>query len=206
MKRSNLMLLAVCAMNLIALPACYDGLAQSDTIVQREIDPGDHAYRSVVLTFQDGRNTPFATIYLFDKALGSFSTSNEYWYVNPASLSLLGSKPLLATTTDYDTTTAPSDPKYTNEQSFTLPVASNWGSGWTTDPLSGGSLYTTSGGLGLRVTSATNPTRVTSIAWYQVIPSGNTPVNLTPSGTFNVAGFSVTVPSGDLGYDISESP
>lgn len=190
-------------MVLLALSStgCLGAADETSSTVQAEWDTGLFKFRSVKLTFSD--STPFATVYLFNKPLGGFQTNLEYWYVNLASLNRLGVKPINALTTDFATSTPPSDPGFANEQAFTLPLATNWGSAWSVDPLSGGYLYRSANNQGLRVTLGSNPTRVSVLGWYQSLPNGTAPANVTPAGTFNVSGSSFTVPTGSSGYDIS---
>ena len=170
---------------------------------QPQIDTGTLQWRLVTFRFQDWARTPFAAVFLFNKDTGKYLQGHEYWFVNTASLSLLGTSGLSVNTTTSSSPTPPSDPGYANEQSFELAASTKWGSGWTTDPLTGGKLYTASSGQALRVTQGQN--KVTSIAWYQVIPTSEKPKQLTPSPSFSVGGWSVPVPTGSVGFDISQT-
>jgi hypothetical protein len=171
-----------------------------------QLDGGNKVWRGFVLTLNNPANTPLGEVFVFNQAVGSFVTGTEYWYVNQDSLANLGKDAIVIAYTDSSSMTAPSDPGYKNEQTFTNAQNVSWGSGWTTDPLSGGSLFRGPGSstyLRLNKSSASPPS-LTSVAWYQIL-SGGTPSNISPSGTFNV-GLSVTVPSGDTGYDVQQSP
>jgi hypothetical protein len=139
-----------------------------------------------------------------------FSPGTEYWYVNLSSLSLFGSYRLYAASTDYGSTPAPTSPGYASQQAFQLAEnpSGGWGSGWTTDPVSGGFLYSAWAvpGVYLRVTIAYGSlsNTVGNITWYQVLSSGS-PANLAPGGNFSVSSGSVPVGSGYTGYDISQA-
>jgi hypothetical protein len=175
---------------------------------QRQLDSGTSIWRKISLAFNDTSHTPLATIYVFNVALGSYTTDKEYWFVNRDSTSMVGRYSLSIVSADQSTSTAPPDPGYTNEQSFSLTEDVSWGSGWSTDPLgSGGSLYDGPNHISLRLYTSTgsSPT-ISGIAWYQAIASGGTPANITPSGSFSIGGSSFSVPSGDLGYDIDQRP
>ena len=169
-----------------------------------QIDGGNTVWRSIVMTLSDG--TALATVYIFNQAIGSFTTGKEYWYVNRNALSELGRYDLTISVTDHTTTTAPGDPGYTSEQKFAQAQSPGWGTGWTTDPLSGGDLYAgpSSYYLRIRTTTGTPPT-ITYVTWYQVRASGS-PANLDPAGSWTADGSgSVSVPSGSTGYDINQS-
>jgi hypothetical protein len=168
-----------------------------------QLDPGLTVWRKVGLTFADG--TAFATVYVFNQTLGHFVAGREYWYFNLDSLGELGNQALTITVTDETSRSAPPDPGYVNEQPHILPENVPWGTGWTTDPVSGGSLYTgfdaNGNPQGLRIHAGT---KVTSVAWYQVLASGS-PSNITPGTSFSTAPGSMSVPPGCLGYDVNQS-
>jgi hypothetical protein len=181
-----------------------DGDEQVDDVQQAEINPEVRVWLKVLIHAQDLANTPVATVYIFNQALGAYQTGTEYWFVNLNSISLLGTYGLSIVSTTSGTTTAPPDPAYASEQAFSLPNLSAWGTGWTTDPASGGSLYSGPSNKSLRLT--TGVSGLSSIRWYQVIASTATPHNLTVNGLFTLGATSVSVPSGYKGYSISQSP
>ncbi len=161
------------------------------------------AWRNYTLTTG---STQVAHVYTFSAAFDGFSTGTEYWYVNRDSLGTAAKNGLSISYVDEPSTTTPENPGYKDEQSFTNAENVSWGSGWTTDPLSGGALVGGPGGLYLRFKLSTlSPPTFTSLAWYQVLPSGSTPANIAPSGSFPLVG-SVSVPGGSEGFDISQSP
>src|SRR5262249_16690263 len=151
---------------------------------------------------------PLATLYVFSQAIGTFQVGKEYWYVNRNAVSTIGSADLSITITDHDNSETPQDPGYGSEQKFALAENVSWGSGWTTDPVSGGSLYTgadpNGNPQGLRLFTAGVSGRITRIVWYQALTSGS-PANITPGGTFSVGSGAFGVPSGETGYDISQT-
>jgi hypothetical protein len=90
-----------------------------------------------------------------------------------------------------------SPPSLTGDQELTQSVYLNWQS-FTTDPVSVGELYgnaSDSHYLRVKVESG----EVTRVVWYQTI-AGQNPANITPEGTFEAIGGSVSVPSGKYGY------
>ncbi|APR75807.1 Hypothetical protein A7982_01154 [Minicystis rosea] len=169
---------------------------------QRQVVEGPGA-RVVRLTFTDHAHTPFAEIQIVSTATSQHQPGIEYWYVNRGAAGLLGSVPLDAVTVDL--TADPPDPDYPDEQRFTqieYPT-SGWGTGWTSDPLSFGTLLGDGAGQYLRL-SVTRSGDVSRVAWYQVIAMTNTPAYLTPSGRFSsVTGISVG--SGFRGYAIDQT-
>jgi hypothetical protein len=167
-----------------------------------QLDGGYFVYRKVTLTFASG--TPLATVYVFNQAIGSFNTGTEYWYVNLGATNLIGTSSLSIAYTDSSSTTPPPDPNYASEQRFTEAQNVSWGSAWTTDPLSYGTLHAGPNNMWLRLAkSSTSPHALTNIAWYQALPTGRAPANISPSGTFNVVG-SLTLPGGYSGFDINQ--
>jgi hypothetical protein len=173
----------------------------------QQLDPGTKVWRQVTLTFADG--TPLATIYVFNRALGSYVTGHEYWYVNRSALVELGKSNLSIRATDESTTTPPSDPGYANEQRFVLNENVSWGAGWTTDPYSTGSLYTGADPSGnpLALRLFTSSSRITTVVWYQAGTDGGCSVctNITPAGTFSMSSGAWTLPPGYVGHDIAQS-
>lgn len=171
---------------------------------QAEIDPDVKVWMQMKLTMGDPAHTPLATVYIFNRALGTYHTGTEYWFVNLASMGLLGTYGINVVSTASFTSTAPPDPAYASEQAFTLPNLSAWGTGWAADPGSGGILYSGPGQQSLRLTRGSSG--LASIRWYQVLASETTPHNLTVNGSFALGASSVSVPTGYLGYSISQSP
>ena len=181
-----------------------EGDEQVDDVQQAEINPEVRVWLEVLIRAQDPANTPVATVYIFNQVLGAYQTGTEYWFVNLASISLLSTYGLDIVSTASGTTTAPPDPAYASEQAFSLPNLSAWGTGWTTDPGSGGTLYSGPSKQSLRLT--TGVSGLANIRWYQVIASTATPHNLTVNGLFDIRTTSVAVLSGYKGYSISQSP
>ncbi len=173
-----------------------------------QIDSGTDVWREITLTFADG--TPMAAVFIFNDAIGTYQTGWEYWYVNRDSLTELGSALDIAYS-DHGRTTMPSPPTYTHRQTFQVvqDPTGGWGTEWTTDPLSGGTLYNGSDPTGtadfyLRLfKSSASPPVLTEVAWYQILPCIKSPSNITPDGTFSAA-TSVTVPAEHGGYDIHQ--
>lgn len=192
------------------------------TAAQKQIDGGIKVWRQYTILFANGNE--LARINVVNSTGCGFSGGTEYWYANRSNLSSLGSMGLSITYTEGPTSWPtgctlppdpcnpapglPPDPCYVNEQSFTQPTnpSGGWGTGWTSDPQSGGTLHTASGGIALRLekSSATPPT-LTGVTWYQIIASTATPQNINPAGTFSVAS-SLTVPRGYRGYHITGVP
>jgi hypothetical protein len=174
-----------------------------------QLDTGSDIWRGITFTFNDPNLTPFATVIMVNTTqFTGFSEGKEYWWVNLSSLNLFGSYALDCASVDHGSSPAPSAPKYSSTQAFTQDVnpSGGWGSGWTTDPVSGGYLFSSWAlpGVYLRVklsTGSGSPT-VSNITWYQVLSSGS-PANLTPAGHMPTAS-SVYVGSGYTGYDISQ--
>ena len=194
---------------------CFTGCAPADPaegeegvgeVQQPQLDPSQRVWLQVTMTFSDPASTPFATIYVFNQALGSYQTGTEYWFVNLNSTELLGRYPLDIVSVPQSTTTPPPDPAYSSEQGFSLPEFVSWGTGWTTDPVSGGSLYSGPGQRSLRLTKSATTSALVYITWYQVIASTATAQNITVNGHFTHGTSSVSVPSGYLGYRISQEP
>ncbi|WP_437745516.1 hypothetical protein WMF39_11120 [Sorangium sp. So ce1504] len=81
-------------------------------------------------------------------------------------------------------------------QTFELPRDVTWAS-FTTDPVSGGSLYQ-KGNVYLRI--AQDQGGLTRLTWYQVLPSGAQADDIAPSGTFSPVNGPVSVPNGSAGF------
>jgi hypothetical protein len=200
MRRISLALAVLVSIGVSACSSSPEGDGPLGAAPQAQIPPG----LEVQMTFADG--TALATVFTVSQAVGNYTPDHEYWYVNTGALGELGSSNLTITSTTL--TGSPSDPGYSSEQKFVLTENVSWGTGWTTDPRSGGNLYagTDANGdsLALRMYTNSGGTKVTGIVWYQILSSGS-PANITPSGTFSTATGSVSVPSGDLGYDIAQN-
>jgi hypothetical protein len=184
-----------------------DGEEQVDEAQQAQLDPGDRVWRRVTLTFTDLATTPLATIYVFNQPLGGFQTGTEYWYVNLNGVSLIGEHSLDIVSADQRSTAVPPQPEYSNIQGFSLPEfpAGGWGTWWSSDPVSGGSLYSGPDQISLRLTKRSSPVGLNSVTWYQVIASTATAHNVTPSGNFTLGESRVTVPFGYRGYNVSQA-
>ncbi len=172
-----------------------------------QIDGGNDVWRSIQMVCAD-TGAAIAQVHIYNEIIGSFQTGIEYWYVCRSNLSRLGSAGVNITVTDSNSRTGPSDPGYSPEQKFSQAQnpSGGWGTGWTTDPVSGGHLYTGPNGSYFRIKLSTDsPPIITYVAWYQVLSSGS-PANLDPTGSWTVnSSGSVSVPSGSTGYDINQS-
>lgn len=190
----------------LSMMGCAAGQSeQVDEARQAEIDTGFLNQRKMRMMFDDSQSTPFATMDIVSRTIGAFEPGNEYWYVNLDSVSMLGQHGLTITIIDSSSEEEPEAPGYTHEQQFTLDEfpSGGWGSSWTSDPVSGGTLH--GDGYGTYVRLFTSSGAVSRIVWYQVIESNRSPSYLTPGGSFSVTS-SVSVPSGYLGYDIDQTP
>ena len=184
-----------------------DGEEQVDEAQQAQLDPGERVWRRVTLTFTDPVHTQLGTVYVFNQAIGGFQTGTEYWYVNLDGVSLIGQYSLKLVSADQRTTAVPPQPGYASMQGFSLPEfpTTGWGTWWSSDPVSGGSLYSGPDQVSLRLTKTSSPASLDSVTWYQVIASTATAYNITPSGNFTLGASSVTVPSGYRGYNVSQA-
>jgi hypothetical protein len=136
--------------------------------------------------------------------VGTYSANTEYWDVNQDQLGNLGSYSLSFTLTDGGTT-APSPPTFTHQQNFTEAVNLTW-TAMTGDPGSGGSLYVNgSGSIYLRInTDGGSPPKITKVTWYQVIATGTSPANVSPTGTFTTTN-TVSVGARQTAYYIAHN-
>ncbi|APR80916.1 Hypothetical protein A7982_06263 [Minicystis rosea] len=179
---------------------------------QPQVDGGYKVWRQVTFTFTDPAQTQLGKVFVFNRAAFGYQPGSEYWFVNRSSLGLLGRYGITISSTDLNSTVSPVDPSYASEQAFTLDQypTSGWGSAWTGDPVAGGVLHAGANGQYLRLSaspaSSTGPASLAGVTWYQVLPTGSTPHNITPSGTFSLAGSSVGVPTGSVGYDVNQTP
>ncbi len=170
-----------------------------------QIDASERVWRDFALTFGDPARTELGHVHVVREAVGTYVPGTEYWYVNEDSLDNLGRYPLDISHVEEDSTTAPPAPRYAGAQTFTLPQSVSWGTGWTTDPVSGGTLHGGPNGVYLRLERDPSTALLAAITWYQVLPSEATPHNITPDGTFSIT-TSVSVPANHVGYDISQRP
>ena len=184
-----------------------DGEEPIDEARQAQIDPGESVWREVTLTFSDPASTRLATVYVFNKKIGGYQDGTEYWYVNLDSLYMLGHYSLDIASTDQRATPVPPPPRYARAQGFSLPEfpESGWGTSWSSDPVSGGTLYTGPEQISLRLTATGYPASLDSVTWYQVTPRATPAYNITPSGKFTLGASSMTVPAGYGGYSVSQS-
>ena len=174
-----------------------------------QVDGGNSVFRKIVLKRASSTGLELGVIFVMNQTAGRFNAGYEYWYVDQSVLAGMGTNDVYISYTDESGT--PSPPTYTSRQGFVVqqnPIG-GWGSGWSSDPLSGAGKLYQNGSLDLRMqtTSAgAGLASVTYVAWYQVIPSSNSPANISPSGTFTYDGDgAVGVPGGNLGYDINQS-
>lgn len=162
-----------------------------------QIDTGYKvAWRLYTATFSNG--APLLSVLAIGASnVGNYQANTEYFSVDTANLSYLGNKSLIFSYSNGSgTPPAPSGP-----QQFQLPVLSSWTS-FSSDPVSGGYRYD-NGDLHLRI--GTDGSEITRLTWYQTIPSGQNPANVTPNGTFTVGSGPVTVPGGDAGYYVDDT-
>jgi hypothetical protein len=169
-----------------------------DSAKLAQIDVGNSNWRTHTGYYTNGQI--FARILVIGKsAIGVYDADTEYWYVNKSNLQYLGSYDLEFSYTNGTGT----PPSYSGTQEFALPALESWQS-FSSDPVSGGNLYD-NGSVHLRL--AGNSTNgLTEVTWYQTISSANTPANLALSGVFYTGSGSVSVPSGDAGYYVDQTP
>ncbi|UQA59936.1 hypothetical protein [Polyangium aurulentum] len=132
-------------------------------------------------------------------AVGSYNADTEYWFINKSNLQYLGSYNLEFSYADGTGT----PPSYTGTQEFALPALATWQS-FSSDPVSGGALYD-KGNVHLRL-AGDSTNGITEVTWYQTIPSTASPANLALSGVFYTGSGSVSVPSGETGYVVDQTP
>lgn len=184
-----------------------DGEEKIDELQQAQLDPGDRVWRKVTMTFANPATTPLATVYVFNQPLSGYQIGTEYWYVNLDSVNLVGQYSLNIVSADQPSSAVPPQPGYSSMQGFSLPEfpESGWGTWWSSDPVSGGSLYSGPNQISLRLTKTSSPASLDSVTWYQVLASTATAYNITPNGSFTLGASSVTVPSGYRGYNVSQA-
>src|SRR5262249_40077556 len=130
------------------------GLGAQNKPIRLQLDSGTSVWCKIQFVWADS-GAALATVYIFNQALSPFVTDKEYWYVNKSGLSKLGTAGINISVTDESSMTAPSDPGYASEQKFGFVQNLSWGTGWTTDPLSGsGSLYDGPDNFHLRVNTS----------------------------------------------------
>ncbi len=183
------------------------GFGGTDKALPMQLDGGSKGWRTIQMVCADD-GAAIATVYVFNEIIGTYQPGIEYWYVARSNLTRIGSVGLVISVTDTDSRTAPSDPGYSPEQKFqqVQNPSGGWGAGWTTDPVSGGYLYSGPSNYNVRFKLSTStPPTVTYVTWYQVLASGS-PANIDPAGSWTVDSLgSVSVPSGSTGYDINQS-
>ncbi|WP_437315056.1 hypothetical protein [Sorangium sp. So ce385] len=163
-----------------------------DSVSEAQLDPGMLTpWRLYTATFSNGQPF-FRALAIGGSGVGSYQAGTEYFYVSTANLQYLGQKSVTFSHTDGSGT----PPAQSGSQQFQLPVSSSWTS-FSSDPVSGGFRYK-SGNVQLRI--ATGGGEITRLTWYQALPLGQNPANLTPDGTFAAGSGAVTVPSGSAGY------
>ncbi|UQA59845.1 hypothetical protein [Polyangium aurulentum] len=159
---------------------------------------GGYDWRSHTGYYTNGR--PFGRILVIGRnAIGGYNADTEYWYVDKSNLQYLGSYNLEFSYTNGTGT----PPSYSGTQEFALPAIATWQS-FSSDPVSGGALYD-NGSVHLRL-SGNSTNGIAEVTWYQTIPSANTPANLALSGVFYTGSGSVSVPSGQTGYVVDQTP
>ncbi|WP_438003488.1 hypothetical protein WME89_31980 [Sorangium sp. So ce321] len=175
--------------------ATYEGDAEDvGEVASPQLDPSVKAWRLFTLTL--GGDPLARALVIGGSNVGQYSAATEYWYVDTAALPALGTKKLVFSYTDGDS----SPPSQSGGQTFALPRDVTWSS-FTTDPVSGGSLYQNDN-VYLRI--AKSSSGLTRLTWYQVLPSGAVAVNIVPSGTFLPVSGPVSVPSGYAGRYIDQ--
>ncbi|MDC3952868.1 hypothetical protein [Polyangium jinanense] len=160
-----------------------------------QLDPGDGIWRIYTINYDN--SAEFGTILVFgSSAPTGFRANYEYWYVNASNLQYLGTEDLNISYTDGTGT----PPSYSNSQQFTLPAVVTWAE--LAEDSSSGYLYD-NGNVHLRIFK--NSSGITGVKWLQSIPTGSTPANLSPSGTFTVGSGTVTPGSGQVTYFVSQA-
>ncbi|WP_437933795.1 hypothetical protein [Sorangium sp. So ce341] len=194
--RSVLLSVVVCS-SLFA-PGCYladEGASEEvGEAASPQLEPDRWAWRLFKLSVG---GVPFARALAIGGAnMGNYTADTEYWYVDPAALSALGTKNIVFTHSGGDSY----PPSQRGPQSFALPREVPW-EAFQTDPVSGGALYRKDN-VYLRITK--NQSGITRLTWYQVLADG-VPTNIVPSGTFVPVRGPVSVPSGHVGYHIDQA-
>ncbi|KYG08026.1 hypothetical protein BE21_25945 [Sorangium cellulosum] len=162
-----------------------------DSVSEAQIDPGYKAWRLYTATFSNGQPL-FQVLAIGGSSVGNYQANTEYFSVTTANLQYLGQSNVTFSRTDgYGT-----PPSHSGSQQFQMPLSSSWTS-FSTDPVSGEYRYD-SGDVHLRI--GTGNGKITRLTWYQTLPTGQSPANITPNGTFTAGSGAVTVPSGSAGY------
>ncbi|XXY51407.1 hypothetical protein WME91_09715 [Sorangium sp. So ce269] len=175
--------------------ATYEGDAEEvGEVASPQLDPDGRPWRLFNLTV--GGTLLARALVIGDSDVGNYSAATEYWSVGTAALPALGTKNLVFSYTNGSST----PPSQSGAQTFVLPRDVAWSS-FTTDPVSGGSLYKKDD-VYLRIAKSSNG--LTRLTWYQVLPSGAVAANIVPSGTFSPVSGPVSVPSGHRGYYIDQ--
>ena len=169
-----------------------------------QIDPGFLVFRKVTLTLDMVPPMVLAEVFAIHTTTGSYTAGNEYWNVNKDAVANLGGESISIAYSDYSTGT-PSPTAFAHAQSFVEPINLTWANIGRTDPISGGYLFN-NGTTSLRLRKNTaSPPSLTYVTWYQVLPNGTSPVNISPSGTFAPASslsFPRDTTGGDIDYTI----
>jgi len=165
--------------------------------LRMQLDPGMLDWRKYVITANTNPVTPVAEIFAMRATVGNYLAGNEYWFVNKDALAALGSTSVSFAFTNHDTG-EPTPPGFTNQQAFIEPIALTWET-MADDPGSGGALFNQQHAY-LRINNnSKTPPSMKIVTWYQVLRTGETPANLSPTGTFTVA-TAVSVGGGETGY------
>ncbi|WP_437317493.1 hypothetical protein [Sorangium sp. So ce385] len=192
MKLGTAALLSLAASGCIMAEGAEQGESEAlDSASAAQIDTGYKAWRLYTATFSNGQPL-FQVLAIGGTSVGNYQANTEYFSVTTANLQYLGQSNVTFSHTDgYGT-----PPSQSGSQQFHMPLGSSWTS-FSTDPVSGGYRYD-SGSVHLRI--GTGNGKITRLSWYQTIPTGQNPANVTPSGTFTTGSGAVTVPSGSAGY------
>lgn len=161
---------------------------------QAQLDNGTHGWEKHFWYFETcGRECKFADLLVTgDTAVGGYQAHTEYWFVESSYLGELGQDNLIIETTWGLT----DPPEPSGDQEFTQPVAATW-THFSSDPVSGGYLYS---GSGQHLRIGVSSGEIARLTWYQTIPAIDTPENLVLGGALEAVSGDVGVPSGEYGY------
>ncbi|WP_437998841.1 hypothetical protein WMF26_01450 [Sorangium sp. So ce185] len=200
---SLIMRLATAAFLALAASGCVmaESAEQSesealDSASAAQIGVGYKAWRLYTATFANNKPL-FQVLAIGGTSVGNYQANTEYFSVTTANLQYLGQSNVIFSHTDGDGT----PPAQSGSQQFQVPRLPSWAS-FSTDQVSGGYRYD-SGAVHLRIGTAGG--EITRLTWYQTIPTGQNPANVTPSGTFTTGSGAVTVPGGSAGYYIDST-
>lgn len=135
---------------------------------------GEKKWRLYTARWNDEARTTLARILVINgQPVGGLEQKTEYWYVNGAGLSLLGTQSSVLEFERVDGEDTPSGLP-TGWQEFTWRKDADWAVDSQTfrDPYSGGAVYVQGNGMGSSLTNlnlriATQGTQVTQLTWYQ---------------------------------------